>query len=41
VHRLRAELMTHCAGPSRTDDVTILCVDRLATGAGRTGEPAA
>ena len=26
---LRRELVAHCDGPSRTDDVTILCVDRL------------
>ncbi|MBT8486247.1 MAG: SpoIIE family protein phosphatase [Phycisphaerales bacterium] len=30
VTRLQAELVEHCGGPSRTDDVTILCVDRTA-----------
>lgn len=29
VARLREALQTHCNGPSTTDDVTILCVDRV------------
>ncbi len=29
VRRLHDLLIGHCGGPSRTDDVTILCVDRL------------
>ena len=29
VKRLEEELIEHCNGPSRNDDVTILCVDRL------------
>ena len=29
VGRLQAELVAHCDGPSRTDDVTIVCVDRV------------
>ena len=28
VFNLHAALRRHCGGPSRTDDVTILCVDR-------------
>jgi len=30
VIRLEDAVLQHCQGPSRTDDVTILCVDRLA-----------
>ena len=28
VGRLKDEMVAHCGGPSTTDDVTILCVDR-------------
>ena len=31
VERLKNEMLIHCHGPSRTDDVTILCVDRVET----------
>ena len=37
VQRLRQELHQHCGGPSRTDDVTILCVERTGVTAGAAG----
>jgi serine phosphatase RsbU (regulator of sigma subunit) len=29
VERLKAELLAHCGGPSKSDDVTVVCVDRV------------